>query len=775
MDHMFVGPDARQETHDIFNEFVRHFDLIDSNADQATRQASRARIQEILGPTVPPLQQEIDRFTFVIPRLTHADTVRLLGTQIPKQGVHYKDNRESVYFNTNAVCYSNVDVPVYSQRQLRVWITTHPNATQAERATELANIEQAAHLQNDAAAAAIPVWELIQKDTANNSHDEDALLAFTDTKHKQPDWFKVMKNLKESGEKAGYTLQHYRKCIDRFISYFTPELTLVTETMETVDLAKFLMTLTVPEPQKERLTAQMQKLVRHPGQKLRAVISTLHAYAKGFYADYADEERNVLTTRVMIAGIINFTTGKTKDNVNHNISYSLINNRKIEWTVLLETAIKSERVHGEPTTKLEFSTTDIANTPMFHSTFMPVDFPVDSDISSVGTSLSSSPTRRSRRKSTGSPSPVRSKPTKTPTSCRPPAPAPQEPRRSARVQEQQQRQQLQEQHQRTPPPQRSQENYSTPAETIRRETGARKKSKRQTRSERKESTTEKSEESQTSEPSSRNSSPETPRTSDRLKLVGKTLAKAFDKLSTNTLFTKDRSTSRESSPAKSIRSTSSTNKKDYDKNKDKRRSEDRNKSSSNYNNRQNSRDRQRYDSRNRNSRRRDRSSENRKSNRDKSPYRPSSSSSRYRYRTPESSRNRSYSRDKYDRNKSPGSYRSSRYSNRSKSPRQSRQGSSSRSNNYRQQSPSQRYTGFMPGINCSPDYNPKGNKHCSKCVTMGDHHEFACPKYLNYCTGPCYHCKRGNHFANACLENLYRRSSSPAQKQIEYNPGRSKN
>ncbi len=55
-----------------------------------------------------------------------------------------------------------------------------------------------------------------------------------------------------------------------------------------------------------------------------------------------------------------------------------------------------------------------------------------------------------------------------------------------------------------------------------------------------------------------------------------------------------------------------------------------------------------------------------------------------------------------------------------------------------------------PGYNCSYDYDPSRMKHCSKCLTHGKHHEFACPDYERWTRTPCPKCKYGMHFSRGC-------------------------
>jgi hypothetical protein len=70
-------------------------------------------------------------------------------------------------------------------------------------------------------------------------------------------------------EQLGYTYQHYMQCLHRFIGYYNPALMSVEQQLTAVELGQYLMSLTVPEPPKERLASEMSRLVRNPGKNLR--------------------------------------------------------------------------------------------------------------------------------------------------------------------------------------------------------------------------------------------------------------------------------------------------------------------------------------------------------------------------------------------------------------------------------------------------------------------------------------------------------------------------
>jgi hypothetical protein len=64
-----------------------------------------------------------------------------------------------------------------------------------------------------------------------------------------------------------------------------------------------------------------------------------------------------------------------------------LHNRKIDWSIILKTAIKAEKLFGVPQTPMPFNPSGTAITTLFSSTFLPVDNPVQHDPSIIDISL----------------------------------------------------------------------------------------------------------------------------------------------------------------------------------------------------------------------------------------------------------------------------------------------------------------------------------------------------------------------------------------------------
>jgi hypothetical protein len=48
----------------------------------------------------------------------------------------------------------------------------------------------------------------------------------------------------------------------------------------------------------------------------------------------------------MILGLANFTVGKTRQAITQMLDQAQLYNRKIDWSIILETAIKAEKLFG---------------------------------------------------------------------------------------------------------------------------------------------------------------------------------------------------------------------------------------------------------------------------------------------------------------------------------------------------------------------------------------------------------------------------------------------
>jgi hypothetical protein len=86
---------------------------------------------------------------------------------------------------------------------------------------------RATRVANEAARAAQQQWELLQKDHTNDTRAEGSLIRYL-SDPKTIDWHRTISNIAEYGHESGYTLAHYKRALDRFVSHFDPSLRPIT-------------------------------------------------------------------------------------------------------------------------------------------------------------------------------------------------------------------------------------------------------------------------------------------------------------------------------------------------------------------------------------------------------------------------------------------------------------------------------------------------------------------------------------------------------------------
>ncbi len=127
-----------------------------------------------------------------------------------------------------------------------------------------------------------PIWKIAQRTQNNDSAYEDNELRFKERDEKSrrddnrdTDWYQNVRNVAELGEQLGYTEKHYKNVLSRFISWFNPELTIVTERLTADETARFLLRLHTPDTEEEKLEKQINRLTRKAGTPLHSVMAFL--------------------------------------------------------------------------------------------------------------------------------------------------------------------------------------------------------------------------------------------------------------------------------------------------------------------------------------------------------------------------------------------------------------------------------------------------------------------------------------------------------------------
>ena len=97
----------------------------------------------------------------------------------------------------------------------------------------------------------------------NESRMEDTAIRYIDfqkrAETRTPDWHAITRNLKLAGESVGCDERH---ALDKFVSFFQPQLRPVTERMPAIELARFLLNLNWPDSEYDIILNQMRGLER---------------------------------------------------------------------------------------------------------------------------------------------------------------------------------------------------------------------------------------------------------------------------------------------------------------------------------------------------------------------------------------------------------------------------------------------------------------------------------------------------------------------------------
>jgi hypothetical protein len=129
--------------------------------------------------------------------------------------------------------------------------------------------------------------------------------------------------------------KHYKNVLSRFILWFNPELTIVTDPLHATEVAKFLMRLNMPDTEEEKLEKQISKLTRRAGTSLRTVMAYLFEIMAAKYADLPLSERETEMRKEMIRGLVRFTRGDLQVQIVQAIEFARKKKEKIDWKILM--------------------------------------------------------------------------------------------------------------------------------------------------------------------------------------------------------------------------------------------------------------------------------------------------------------------------------------------------------------------------------------------------------------------------------------------------------
>jgi hypothetical protein len=212
-----------------------------------------------------------------------------------------------------------------------------------------------ARRHNRKAKTVEPNWVMAEKDGENDTREEDTNIRYVDNLRTRIDWYVSIRNLAAYGKRSGYNMNHYKRCIDRWVSFFSPHLRPVTDSQSANEAASYLSVLTLPDSDVEIVEREINKMVRQPGEKLVSVMSNLRALANVMYKEYDQLERDINVERTLLQGIITMTAGKTRLELEAALLEKKRRKEKINWSDLLDGVVRSEEIHGMPREPLFFS------------------------------------------------------------------------------------------------------------------------------------------------------------------------------------------------------------------------------------------------------------------------------------------------------------------------------------------------------------------------------------------------------------------------------------
>jgi len=367
--------------------------------DDESKERLEKAIQKIEAPqehNLPEAIQRIQEFTFTEPELSYHDISVRPKYRPMKHGIHYQNDDNTLYYNSIIEETDWEDEVVAAIRARDLAAAQHHTAEQCQQAYEAELVKQ--QRINAAAYATPPNWILIKRKTLNDTRMEDSLLQYADKEHTQVDWYSTLNTLRETGEKIGYTRDHYKRVLHRFISWFKPEMNQIGQLMNIDQLARLLMTSTMPANKTEMIMEEIKKLTRKPGESLRIPMANLLSLLNTYYETKLGAEHPQVSG-LLFHGLLKLTSGETKEQLKKLIKYSQLHKIKLDYHDTLETCILSEKTNGEPAEDLKFGQSK-ETVMVFQSTISPVDTLMDTDRLQSPTPQPDEPfsSRRSRSK-----------------------------------------------------------------------------------------------------------------------------------------------------------------------------------------------------------------------------------------------------------------------------------------------------------------------------------------------------------------------------------------
>jgi predicted DNA-binding ArsR family transcriptional regulator len=262
-------------------------------------------------------------------------------------GTHYREinGRTEINIEKDSYMIDENDKGSLAVDELRA---KNSKATDAEIEDAYKEGCEKARRHNRKAKTVEPQWVMAEKDGESDTREEDTNIRYIDIQRTRIDWYVSIRNLAAYGKRTGYNMNHCKRCIDRWVSFFSPHLRPVTDSQSAKESASYLSVLTLPDNNVEIFERAINKMVRQPGEKLVSVMSNLRALANVMDKEYDQLEREINVERTLLQGVIMMTAGKTRSELEAALLEKKRSKEKINWNDLLDGVVRSEEIHGMP-------------------------------------------------------------------------------------------------------------------------------------------------------------------------------------------------------------------------------------------------------------------------------------------------------------------------------------------------------------------------------------------------------------------------------------------
>jgi hypothetical protein len=358
-------------------------------APEDTRKRLREKVEDVCGnQREREHSRRVEEFAFKVPtRSIEKWTEELRSNGIePVKDVHFKTEHSVNYVNTakkswtvneDAEAWKAVDAArdEFDRKEERRLDSLKEGEEKVKREMSRDDLailfdetKRKARKKNREAKLVQPKWIIAERTQNNDAQYEDKELRFKERGEKSSkddirdtDWFQNVMNIAQLGERLGYTERHYKNVLGRFISWFNPELAIVTDPLHATDIARFLMRLHMPDTEEERIDKQLNRLTRKAGTSLRPVMAYLYEIVSAKYRDLPQNEKDPEIRKEMVRGLVRFTRGDLQVQIVQAIEYARKKKDKIDWRVLLEKSIEAELTQGMPQEDIKFVNEDKDN------------------------------------------------------------------------------------------------------------------------------------------------------------------------------------------------------------------------------------------------------------------------------------------------------------------------------------------------------------------------------------------------------------------------------